>query len=190
MKRNDHCFIVCLFSLLLGVFVIQVKATIPVVDISAIQSPSDQFHELQSQPRPYAMSRIDQSIDNTTALLKDQEGHYGFGELYNSAKDVADKGYSPSTWDDTLHDLSGGNNARYQELVDQYQHDNPTVSLNEYAKGTTSQDAMYHQQQSDITTASSVNAAYAYNNIDDEISRVHDLTERSMKPKTLNLLLI
>lgn len=180
MKRSDHGYVVSLLSLLSGVFVTQVQGTMPVVDISAIQSLSNQFHELQSQTNDLnAMTRIDQNIDNTTtSLLKDQEGHYGFGELYNSAKDVADKSYSPPTWDETLHDLSGGNNVRYQELVDQYQHDNPTISPNDYAKGTTSQDAMYHQQQSDITTASSVNATYAYNNIDDEISRVHDLTKQ------------
>lgn len=55
-------------------------------------------------------------------------GHYKIGNLYNSSSDQLDRLSANSNWQDLLHKASGGNAARYTELVKRYQDKYPALT--------------------------------------------------------------
>lgn len=158
----------------------QVIAMLPVMDVNAISELSSQYSVMQEQVSKMShLNDLTSSIDTKTkSLVDDAEGNYGFGDLYNTDKDLEAKQYSPDSWDDALHQLSGGNEDRYQQLVKEYAEDHETIDHNSYAKGSTDSDASVYDQQVNTNTAAAVNSSYAFDNINDELGTVHSLSEK------------
>ena len=96
---------------------------IGVADAEMIAVALKQLNELQTQYRVLkdTYQAAKSQVDNLNQLKSMNSGHYGFGDL-NNGVDALQSWQSPvSTWQDALHNLSGGNPERYQALIDAYE---------------------------------------------------------------------
>ena len=164
------------FMLVMLVFLIpaqQAQAMLPVVDIGAITQLLAELKQLKSMYD----NGIDQ-LNKAKQIASDAEGHYDFGNFENGIQDLDNRKWSPDNWQDALKGLSGGNQARYEQLVDQYKKDNPTLSDDDFRKGAS--DAKLADYKSQIATnrASEVQAEYAFDDINQHLQNVHDISAK------------
>ena len=149
-------------------------------DIGANIKLTQQFEQgvqkLEELKKQY--DALQQQLQTAKQLKSDAEGHYGFGSLLNSDSDLTSREWSPGSWDDALHGLSGGNPARYQQLVSQYKQANPTLSQSDYQKGASAQKAAQYQQQVKTNKAVTVNSSYAFDDIKTHLTNIHQLSEK------------
>lgn len=155
-------------------------AFLPVIDPTAVynlirqlKTLDNEYTEMQKQYES-AQNRLNEA----KALRSDSEGHYGYGNLYNDQQYTVKREWSPDNWQDVLKGLSGGNPARYQQLISQYQSDNPTMSQSDYAKGGSADNAQIYQAQIQNNQAASVTSTYAFNNIKDHIEHIQSLSQQ------------
>jgi type IV secretion system protein VirB5 len=125
-----------------------------------------QYDELQSQ----------------TNSLKDiknmNSGHYGFGNLSNGLDRLQSWQSPTSTWDDALHNLSGGNQSRYQSLVSAYEKNHPALSESSYARYTTPERATRFKEDKAVNRAVITQTTDAYNQINEHMKALHELSKQ------------
>lgn len=175
-----HCLVFPLLIISLSFVPLQSFALYFVNDLGAnvkllqeLKSAAKRYSELQKQ-----YSNMEKRLHTVQSIQKDAEGHYGYGSLLNGAKDLEDREWSPDSWHDTLKGLSGGNKARYQQLLSQYKQSNKTLSQSDYTKGSSTENAKVYQQQVQTNTAATVNASYAFNNIKTHLNNLHELSAK------------
>ena len=155
-------------------------AVLPVIDAASLARLVEELKQLKQQydllNQTYQTTR--QELDTAKGIRQDAEGHYGFGSLLNGNTDLQHREWSPNNWDDALKGLSGGNPARYQQLVTEYRQNHPTLSQSDFEKGSTEDGAKHYQQQIDMNQAASVNATYAFNDIKQHLETVHQLSQQ------------
>src|SRR3990167_3915854 len=97
-------------------------AFLPVIDPTAIYNLVHQLNTLNNQYKVMKQEyeNAQNRLDEAKALRGDTEGHYGFGNLLDGGKYKTNREWSPDDWQSTLKGLSGGNPARYQQLLSQY----------------------------------------------------------------------
>lgn len=113
------------------------------------------------------------SEDQLDAII----GNYGYGDILNSDKDLEDREWSPESWDDALQGLSGGNDQRYQELVNAYQKDHPLLSQEDFKKGSSDVFATDYQQMVATNQAANVHASYAFEETNEHLETIKKLSE-------------
>jgi type IV secretion system protein VirB5 len=141
--------------------------------LQALQADAARLSELKQQYEN--MQKRLQTVQN---IQQDAEGHYGYGSMLNDGQALKDREWSPGNWNDTLKGLSGGNKKRYHQLLKQYQHANKTLSKSDYLKGGSSENEKLYQQQIQTNQAASVNASYAFNNLQTHLKNVHQLSQK------------
>ncbi len=150
----------------------------PVVDATAIINLVKQLDQLKRQydllNQSYQTSQ--NTLNQAKAITSNGQGHYGYGGLFNDQQYTANREWSPDNWQDTLKGLSGGNPARYQELVSQYKRDNPSLSLSEFERGSSIENGQIYQAQIQNNQAASVTSTYAFNNIKDHIEHIQAIS--------------
>lgn len=159
---------------------VQSLAVVPVVDSGAIVNLIKNFNQLKKEydvlQKQYQTSQ--QQLDQIQRLKQDSEGHYGYGGLLNDSNAFQNREWSPNTWQSTLQGLSGGNPARYQELMKTYQKNHATLSSTDYQKGTNDARSKTYSQDVQVNRAVSVNATYAFNNIKNHLEIIHRLSQK------------
>ncbi len=168
---------------LMGLFLIvsiRAFADAPVIDFAAVTNLIKSYKQLKTQYDllHQTYQNAQQQLDRAKALVNDNEGHYGFGGLKDSASDFKNRQWSPSSWKQTLQGLSGGNSARYQELVSLYKRDHPTLPTAEYEKGASKERATAYEQSVEVNRAAVVNSTYAFDNIKTHLDTLHALTQK------------
>lgn len=155
-------------------------ATIPVFDYSSFIELYNEFNTLKSQ-----YDLMQQQYSNAKSRLSEiqqvrgnSEGHYGFGNLLNGQEYTAKREWSPDNWQEALKGLSGGNPERYQQLVSQYQHDNPTLSTSDFDKGESADNGAIYQAQIQNNQAANVTATYAFNDIKNHIQHIEVISSQ------------
>lgn len=155
-------------------------AFLPVIDITAVANLVRQLEQLKKQYD--VLNQTYQTSQNTLYQAKvisgNTQGSYGFGNLFNSPEYTAHREWSPSNWEDVLKGLSGGNPARYQQLVSQYQHDNPTLSLSDFDKGESADNGQIYQAQIQNNQAANVTSTYAFNDIQNHIEHIEKISNQ------------
>ncbi len=147
-------------------------AMLPVIDVDAISQLADQYQQLQQ------INQINQQIQQYTHnLVADAEGHYGMGDLMNSLSELKEQQYSPDTWEQAVQGLSGNQNEDYQTLWTNYTQSHPYPSQEEFASGSDDSQAELFQQQTASNQASAVTATYAFNQVNQELQKIHDLSD-------------
>ncbi|MDF1796453.1 MAG: type IV secretion system protein [Coxiellaceae bacterium] len=131
------------------------------------------YHQLVQQ---YTL--LQQQFNELKALTDTAKGNYNFGGLLDSKQEFSDRQWSPDDWQQALHGMSGGNPSRYQELVDDYQHNHVILSPKEFEKGATATQAKRYRQDVQVNRAANVNATYAYNNIKKHLDNIHALSSK------------
>jgi len=160
-------------------------ATLPVFDYGAYTQLIIEIQKLKSMV-DLTKNMKSQLHGDITDEIKQLTGQYGFGDLDNSASDLTNREWSPDNWQNALKGLSGGNAARYKELVKEYREDNKPLSESEFAKGTTKAQAKQYEKQVAVNQASQVQASYAFNDIKHHLQTVHDLSQKIDDPKNKN----
>lgn len=170
-------------SLLLTSF--NAEAIFPVFDASAFIQLVQQVQEMEKQYETLQQTyqNAQQQLSKQEEIAQDVEGHYGYGDLLNSAQDLTNREWSPDTWEDALQGLSGGNPDRYKELLAEYQKNYPSLSVSDYTKGASAGLATQYQQAVESNQASSVNATYAFNNIKQHLEDVNQLSQQIEQTK-------
>ncbi len=168
--------------LIMGALILPVTcfAVIPVTDVDAIVHLLKNFNQLKSQydllHKTYVATQ--DQLDQARKLTQNSQGHYGWGGFMNGSQALKNRQWSPDTWDSTLRGLSGGNPARYQELLMAYKHNHPTLSEKDYQKGASQTQAKVYLQDVQVNRAVKINATYAFNNIKTHLNTIHRLSEK------------
>ena len=161
-----------LIILLLILLYNSVYAMLPVIDVNAITQLSNEYSQLQH------IDSINTPIqDYTQHLVSNSEGHYGYGNLINSLSDLKDKQYSPNTWNNALQGEST-NNSEYNQLWHDYSSSHFILSKDDFEKGTTANDAKLYEQSVQSNQASGVTSTYVFNEVNQELDKIHQLSER------------
>ncbi|WP_254596079.1 type IV secretion system protein [Legionella micdadei] len=137
--------------------------------------------ELSQLKKEYKL--LSETYDNAKTQLSELKklkeintGNYGFGNLANSFEDLKNRQWSPNTWDEALQNISGGNPIRYQELIKAYQKSHPTLDDQSFLKGASNERLTQYQQNKAVNQAISVQATYAYNEINNHLKAIHALS--------------
>lgn len=170
---------ILLFGLLAS-FTIKSFSMLPVVDAGAIANLIKNFNQLKSQYEllEQTYQNAQHQLEQVKQLTNDAEGHYGFGNFLNGEQDFNTRSWSPDNWKSALQGLSGGNPARYQELLNTYQQDHPVLSESNYEKGSSHDQATVYTQDINVNRAAMVNATYAFDDIKTHLATIYQLSKK------------
>ncbi len=144
--------------------------------VQQLQVAQQQYAQLQQQ---YQL--MNQQYQQIQQMRADAEGHYGYGNLLNTVEDLAQREWSPPTWQDALQGLSGGNPARYQQLLQSYTAAHPTLSQTAYVNGASPQKAEEYAEEIQTNDAASVNASFAFNDVQQQLNHIYALSSNIEK---------
>lgn len=154
----------------------------PGSDMAIIAKLTAQLKQLEQQYR-----LLDKTYNNAQSQLKGidkltqyNSGHSGFGRLHNSLPDLR-KRQSANTWRDTLKGISGGNPDRYQELVKAYEKRHVELNKQQFRKGASASRTERFDELRQNTQAASVESEASFNDINESMKRIHDLSEQIEK---------
>ncbi|WP_373443245.1 type IV secretion system protein [Legionella pneumophila 130b] len=178
MKRTA-CFLIAV----LGISGASHADILGVEDAQLIVLAMKQLGELQEQYRvltdTYQTTRS--QLDNLNQLKSMNSGHYGFGD-FNNGLDTLQSWQSPvSTWQDALENLSGGNQQRYQALMDAYEKNHPSLDESSYARFTTPANVARFKEDKAVNRAVLVQTTESYNEINKHMEALHKLSQQIEK---------
>lgn len=167
-------------AFIIFIFPIASFANLPVFDAASFAQLVDQLitlnHEYKEMKKEYANAQ--DRLKEAKELSSDSEGHYGYGNLLDGGQYTRNREWSPDNWQDVLKGLAGGNPARYQQLLSQYQNDNPSMSSSDYSMGAGHYNAIVYQNQIQDNQAATVTATYAFNNIAEHIQHIRAISKQ------------
>lgn len=139
----------------------------------------EQLNQMKTQ---YGFEK-NELFNNAKSQLQSQTGNYGMGKINNTLSDLKARQYSPDSWKEALKVQSGGVNDRYRELVKDYEKNHPDVKESNHVSGlnTNKDDEVLvksFQQGRAVNRAVSVQATYAYDNINTHLKNIHALSEK------------
>lgn len=169
-----------LFSMLLVLSPISHADLLGVEDAQMIALSLKQLNELQEQYRilrdTYQSAQA--QVENLNQLKSMNSGHYGFGDL-NNGLDSLQSWQSPvSTWQDALHNLSGGNSSRYKELVAAYEKNHPDLDEASFKANTSPAQATRFKEDKAVNRAVLVQTTESYNEINKHMEALHKLSKQ------------
>ncbi|HAT7877852.1 TPA: hypothetical protein JBD49_03805 [Legionella pneumophila subsp. pneumophila] len=154
-----------------------------VEDAQLILLAMKQLGELQEQYRvlsdTYQTAR--NQLDNLNQLKSMNSGHYGFGDFNNSLDSLQSWQSPVSTWQDALQNLSGGNQQRYQALMDAYEKNHPALDEASYSRFTTPANVMRFKEDKAVNRAVMVQTTESYNEINKHMEALHKLSQQIEK---------
>lgn len=178
MKRTA-CFLIAA----MGISSASHADILGVEDAQLILLAMKQLGELQEQYRvlsdTYQTAR--NQLDNLNQLKSMNSGHYGFGDFNNSLDSLQSWQSPVSTWQDALQNLSGGNQQRYQALMDAYEKNHPALDENSYARFTTPANAARFKEDKAVNRAVMVQTTESYNEINKHMEALHKLSQQIEK---------
>lgn len=132
-----------------------------------------QYNKLQDQ-----YQTMQQQYQSLQAIQQNGVGNYGWGNWDNSNAATTAREWAPSNWHSALQGLSGGNPARYQQLLAEYKQNHATMSAQNYAKGADANLSKSYKNQVQTNQASSTAATYAFDQINAHLKTLHQLGQQ------------
>lgn len=154
-----------------------------VEDAQLIVLAMKQLGELKEQYRVLSdtYQTAKNQLDNLNQLKSMNSGHYGFGD-FNNSLDTLQSWQSPvSTWQDALQNLSGGNQQRYQALMEAYEKNHPSLDESSYGRFTTPANAARFKEDKAVNRAVMVQTTESYNEINKHMEALHKLSQQIEK---------
>lgn len=184
MKKTT-CLLVVLL-VFLGVPV-STFGLMPVMDHAAVMNLIQTYRQLKMQYDLLAKTYENGKslLDKTDQLARGIQGNYGFGNLENDLTSLKQRKWSPNSWEEALRGMSGGNKARYRELLAHYKENNPTLSQAEYEKGASPRLYKRYAREISVNQAVVVNSSYAFNDINRHLETIHRLSKQIEKTENL-----
>ncbi|HAT1796897.1 TPA: hypothetical protein JBL19_09660 [Legionella pneumophila] len=178
MKRTA-CFLIAALSL----SSVSHADILGVEDAQLILLAMKQLSELQEQYRVLSdtYQTAKNQLDNLNQLKSMNSGHYGFGDINNSLDSLQSWQSPVSTWQDALQNLSGGNQQRYQALIDAYEKNHPALDEVSYSRFTTPANALRFKEDKAVNRAVMVQTTESYNEINKHMEALHKLSQQIEK---------
>ncbi len=153
---------------------------IPVEDFGAYIHMAQELSQLEKEYQVLkdAYKNAQDQLEQQKNLVTNSQGHYGFGSLQDGQGDLNNREWSPNSWDAALKGLSGGNAERYNQLLTEYRKNHQTLMPQDYKKGASEASSELYEQQIKTNQAASVNATYAFNDIEQSLKNVHELARQ------------
>lgn len=136
------------------------------------------FNDLMEGYQSYMKVYEETMNKNINDQLKSITGTTDLGSLLNKEEDQDARKWSPSEWANVV---SGGNESRYKELLEQYQAAHPTLSSSEAGSGMSSTYVTDYQQQVETNQAASSQATYAFNESNEHLDNIKTISEEINK---------
>ena len=151
-------------------------------DLAIIAKLTAQIQQLQKQYRLLnrTYDNAESQLKSVNSLTRMNSGHSGFGRMHNSLADLQ-KRQSANSWRETLKGVSGGNPERYKELVNAYEKQHANLNKMQFSKGASSARANRFEDERQLTQAASVESETAFNDINESLKRVHELSDQIEK---------
>lgn len=147
--------------------------------ITAMQQLSELKHQYQTLADTYQTAKG--QLNSINQLKNMNSGHYGFGNLDNNLSTLQSWQSPVSTWDDALHNLSGGNPARYQALVNAYEKNHPALDQSHYAQYTNPVASKRFKEDKAVNRAVLVQTTEGYNDINKHMKALQELSKQIEK---------
>ncbi|HAU1223971.1 type IV secretion system protein [Legionella pneumophila serogroup 8] len=178
MKRTA-CFLIAA----MGISSASHADILGVEDAQLILLAMKQLGELQEQYRVLSdtYQTAKNQLDTLNQLKSMNSGHYGFGDFNNSLDSLQSWQSPVSTWQDALENLSGGNQQRYQALMEAYEKNHPALDENSYARFTTPANAARFKEDKAVNRAVMVQTTESYNEINKHMEALHKLSQQIEK---------
>ena len=141
-----------------------------VKQLKTLKEQTDKMQEAYQQGKAH--------LETANHLKELHEGHYGLGDLKNTAADLKNRQWSPETWEDALKNLAGGNKARYDALVKAYEKNNDFLSDDEFSKGASQAHVKQYKKKRAVNEAVTVQTTYAFDELSKHIKTVHELSAK------------
>jgi type IV secretion system protein VirB5 len=142
-----------------------------------------QLEELRNQYRVLSETyeNAKSQLNSLNQLKTMNSGHYGFGNLQNGT-DALQNWQSPAnTWQDALQNLSGGNNARYQALMQAYEKNHPILNEAQFAKNATPELTARFKEDKAVNRAVNVQTTQSYDEINQRMKALYRLSQQIEK---------
>lgn len=158
-----------------------------ILSSSSLLAYADEFNDIMK-----ALEKIEASTSGTQTAteaidaLNDKEfqelaAHFGYGDLLNSDEDLNARKWSPDTWESALQGLSGGNDARYKQLVDDYQKNHPYLPSDDMKKGASDAYTTNYEQQVETNRAAMAHASYSFEAVNEHLDNIKELSSQINK---------
>ncbi len=151
---------------------------IGVTDAGLLANAAEQLRQLQDQYKLLndSYSNAKSQLDGIEKLKSFNSGSYGFGDLNNGLDNLKGWQSSADNWEDTLKNISGGNQTRYNELVKAYESAHPTVSDAELTRGASPARITQFKQSRALNKAATVETTAMFNEINQRLKSIHTLS--------------
>lgn len=119
------------------------------------------------------------AYDELKLQYRSTTGNYGWGNWNNSLSQLQQlREWAPPSWQAALEGMSGGNPARYQQLLSEYELAHATMTTQNYAQGADSNLATAYQNEVQTNEASSTAASYEFNDINTHLQTLYQLGQQ------------
>ncbi|MGC1183149.1 type IV secretion system protein [Legionella sp.] len=154
----------------------------PVGDSAIIAKLVDQLRQMEKQYKllDKTYKTHDAQLNGIRQLNKYNSGHSGYGHLFNSLSDVRRR-QSANTWKESLRGISGGNPARYKELVGAYEAQHASLNKQRFSQGASFNRVERFETERQVTQAVGIESEVLFNDINDSLKRIHDLSQQIEK---------
>ena len=147
-------------TILFGTLVLTLNhalALTPVEEGAMLAKLTAQLTQLEKQVDLLQQGReLAQKSQTALEGLKNaQEGHYGYGGLANSLKDLRARQWAPDSWDSALKKVAGNNPSRYQELLAAYEKRMQPMKEEVFVRGANRQQFKRYEQGIAVNRAAS-----------------------------------
>ncbi|WP_058535364.1 type IV secretion system protein [Legionella saoudiensis] len=154
----------------------------PAGDAAIIAKLVDQLRQMEKQYKllDKTYKTHGSQLKGIQQLNKYNSGHSGYGRLFNSLSDVQRR-QSANTWKESLKGISGGNPERYRELVSAYEAQHSSLNKQRFSQGASLHRTEQFDGDRQVTQTVSIESEVLFNDINDSLKRVHDLSEQIEK---------
>lgn len=151
-----------------------------VFDWQLLYNAIETYKQLKSQYEllKQTYENAQKQLNDLQQLVSAAEGHYGFGELWNRREDFLKQWGGLEKWETLLNDLSGGNVARYRDLLESYQREYPTLSQDDFAKGATTEQARMYTKTTQVNRTAMASATYAFDQLQERLETIFALSKK------------
>ncbi len=137
------------------------------------------------------IKKLDQEIQRTqqSTLLElqhDLRGNYGYGNLFNSSQDLANRQWSQGSWLDALNQTSTGKTSAFVQAQQAYANLYPLVTpaLIGSSLKEGSLKRSYYTQSSQISRTALAASSYSYGQINQHLQQMHSILSELEKQPT------
>ena len=130
----------------------------------------------QYQATQNILNRAEAQLATMKNLNDKNSGHYGFGDLSNSASDLRKLQWSADRWSDSLKGYSDHSSSQYNALVDAWQKNHKTFDEQTFNKGARGEVVQNYQHSMAVNRAAGVQSEYTLNEINSSLTRIHQLS--------------